>query len=223
MPSKKKPAQPTARKRVDWEAVHRDYRTGKFTLRELATKHGGTHQAIAKQAKTKAWTQDLGEQIRQATNAKLVAALVDKEVAKGGQEVATTVLVAAELNKQVILAQRARVAEATSVAMGMLSELQAASTRQDQLQELFEQLNDGLSGIELASAQAQFRDFMRLHSRIGSVHKLMDALAKAQTIERQAFALDDDDGKPPPADPIDWANLPAPEAEASYLKLVRGQ
>ena len=31
------------RRRIDWEAVERDYRAGKLTLREMADKHGCTN------------------------------------------------------------------------------------------------------------------------------------------------------------------------------------
>ena len=97
-------------KRIDWDAVERDYRTGKFTLRELASKYGVSHQAIAKRAKVGKWTQDLGEAIRAATNARLTSELVANEVAKGGQAVANVVLAAAEVNTQVILAHRQHLA-----------------------------------------------------------------------------------------------------------------
>jgi hypothetical protein len=88
--------------RVDWDAVERDYRTDKFTLRELAEKYGISHQAIAKKAKLNAWSKDLSAAIKQATNAKLVDELVAKEVAKSGQEVANVVLAAAAVNSRII-------------------------------------------------------------------------------------------------------------------------
>jgi predicted DNA-binding protein YlxM (UPF0122 family) len=88
--------------RIDWDAVERDYRTDKFTLRELAEKYGISHQAIAKQAKLNAWSKDLSAAIKQATNAKLVDELVAKEVAKSGQEVANVVLAAAAVNTRII-------------------------------------------------------------------------------------------------------------------------
>lgn len=96
------------RKPVDWDAVARDYRLGQFTLREMAHKHGCSHQAIAKRAKEHGWTQDLGEQIRQATNAKLVAKLVNQRVASGGQEIANVVLAAAEIKAAVVMRHRSR-------------------------------------------------------------------------------------------------------------------
>lgn len=181
------------RKRIDWEAVERDYRTGKFTLRELADKHGGSHQAIAKQAKKRKWTQDLGDQIRLATNAKLVANLVAKEVASGGQAVANVVLAAAEINTQIILGQRTRVGKAVGVAVRMLDELDATTAKAGQIQAMFESITEDMGPADLAAAQQQFREFMRLHNRVGSAHKLMDALSKAQSVENQAYRITDGD------------------------------
>ena len=105
---------PKPRVKVDWDAVCRDYRTGKFTLRELASKYGVSHQAIAKRSKEGGWTQDLGDEIRSATNAVLVQKLVNEEVAKSGQAVANTVVAAAELNAQVILGHRQAIKDARS-------------------------------------------------------------------------------------------------------------
>ena len=111
------------RGRIDWNAVERDYRTGKFTLRELASKYGVSHQAVSKQVKNGGWTQDLSLAVRQATESKLFQQVVDAEVAKSSQAVANTVMAAAEVNMRVILchrldAQRARQAmEAARVAV----------------------------------------------------------------------------------------------------------
>lgn len=195
---------PESKRRTDWDAVERDYRTGKFTLRELAEKYGVSHQAIGKQVKTKGWTQDLSTAIKRATNAKLVAELVDKEVAKGGQEVAKTVLAAAELNKQVILKHRGDISKTNSLAMDMLNELSLTTHKQSEIEELFEKVTGEMAGPALQAAQQQFKDFMRVHSRVGSVHKLADTLAKLQTLERRAFGIADEgeDGDRPLVEPV---------------------
>lgn len=184
----------TRRRVRDWDAVERDYRTGKFTLRELATKHGGTHQAIAKRAKDKGWVKDLTEEIRRATNAKLVAKLVDAEVAKSGQAVANTIAVAAEVNTGIILGHRNRVRRAVDLVMAMLAELEAATTRPEQLEALLTKVTEDPDPVNATILRQRFNDFMRVHNRVGSVLKLMDALNKAQTMERQAFNLDKDAG-----------------------------
>lgn len=69
-----KPQAKPVRQRVDWDAVERDYRTGKFTDQELVTKHGNlvTRQALSKRAKTKGWQKDLTDAVRQATKASLI-------------------------------------------------------------------------------------------------------------------------------------------------------
>ena len=123
LPSSIQPLTATPRPRADWSAVERDYRTGKFTLRELASKYGVSHQAVSKQVKNGGWTQDLSLAVRQATESRLFQQVVDAEVAKSSQAVADTVMAAAEVNMRVILthrmdAQRARQAmEAARVAV----------------------------------------------------------------------------------------------------------
>ena len=60
------------RKAIDWGAVERDYRAGTFSNRELAHKHGCAEGAIRYRAKQHGWQKDLTEEVRKATNAKLL-------------------------------------------------------------------------------------------------------------------------------------------------------
>lgn len=101
---------PESKKRTDWDAVERDYRAGNFTLRELATRYGCSHQAVAKKSKVCGWSQDLSKAVKAATNARLIQLSVAKSVAASGQAVANTVLAAAELNAQVVFAHRQSIA-----------------------------------------------------------------------------------------------------------------
>jgi hypothetical protein len=96
--------------RVDWDAIERDYRTDKFTLRELATKYGVTHTTISRNAEKKGWTKDLTDAIRQATNAKLVQQTVQQQCTTAHQNATDTVLAAAELNSRIIQGHRTRLA-----------------------------------------------------------------------------------------------------------------
>ena len=43
------------RRDIDWDAVERDYRTGTFSLRELAERHRCSHSAIANFAGRHGW------------------------------------------------------------------------------------------------------------------------------------------------------------------------
>lgn len=195
MTKKLAPTPAKKRRDTDWAAVERDYRTGKFTLRELSKKYGPSHQAIGTQAKKREWTQDLGAAIKQATNAKLVAELVDKEVAAGGQEVAKTVLAAAELNKQVILQHRGDIKDAREVAAELLQELKEARLLAEHKELLAEILaGPGAEPKDQNEARKAVARALGLGSRVGSLKALAEAFTKLQTAERQAFGLDDGDG-----------------------------
>lgn len=168
------------RRNTDWDAVHRDYRTGKFTIRELAAKYGVSHQAVAKQAKSGNWQKDLTQEIKDATNALVVRDLVNQEVAKSGQEVANTVLAAAEINAQVIMGHRKELATARATleearakvaALGdTVADIReakiymdAASTNVTAAKVLIE-LERKIHGLDEqdAKSESEFEDFLRI-------------------------------------------------------------
>lgn len=106
---------PPKAKRADWDAIERDYRTAKFTLRELEAKHGVFNTSIARKAKSAGWTQDLSLAIKQATNIKLTQESVSNLVSSGLQDVSNTVLAAAEVNTRIIQGHRTRLAGLSEV------------------------------------------------------------------------------------------------------------
>jgi hypothetical protein len=174
---------PSIRK-ADWDAVHRDYRTGNYTLRELSHKYKITHQAISKKSIAEQWTQDLGEQINQATAAKLVQAAVDKNV----HSIAETVLAAAEINKNVILYHR--------------KGLQRLAALKDRLLDEIERTIDNLPEIEAViemakrtdeSGHDRLRDSLkRVMSRtavIDDLRKLSEIDERVRKGEREAFNI----------------------------------
>ena len=187
------------KRNTDWQAVERDYRTSQFTLRELATKHGVSHQAIAKQAKKNAWTQDLAIAIKQATNAKLVQDLVDTQIAIGGQQVANAVLVAAEVNKQVILGHRSDLKETRDVAMNLLGELASTSMLKAESDKLAEVLtwkegDKKPTHTEIAEARKLIYKALDVGNRIQGVKALAETLNKLQAGERKAFGMSEVEG-----------------------------
>jgi DNA-binding MurR/RpiR family transcriptional regulator len=62
------------RSNIDWDAIERDYRIGKLTLREMAAKHGVAESSVSLKAKQLGWTRDLTETVKQATKAALIEA-----------------------------------------------------------------------------------------------------------------------------------------------------
>ena len=107
-----KPAPP----RPDWEAVERDYRTGRFSLRELAVLHNANHATIGRHVEREGWTKDLTQAIRLATQAKLIEEETQQHCDSARQSATDVVLAAAETNRQIILGHR-RQAVAARTAM----------------------------------------------------------------------------------------------------------
>lgn len=194
------PAPAKKRRRTDWEAVERDYRTGKFTLRELEAKHGADNGLISRQAKKYGWTQDLSKAIKAATNAKLVEQLVSKEISSAQQKVSTTVLAAAEMNKDVILGHRKDIRMLREIAVDLADELhQIGKVDLKSIASMLE--DDSLTQEQVASLREGIAAVTKLPTRILGVQRLSQAIGRVQALERQAFGLDDPE-TPPPVDEI---------------------
>lgn len=219
--------------RVDWDAVERDYRTGKFTDQELADKHGNrvTRQAISKRAKEKGWQKDLSAEVRRATRASLireqVATRVAEQVAGSCQEAtvstADAVLAAAEVNKQVILQHRGDLQQARQVTMDLLAELAQGSMLAGHMEQLAQLLaGSGAEPKDEAEARKLVSRALGLGGRVSSVKALADAITKLQEAERRAFGLDDQDGDDP-ADDDDAERLRLLDRadQAALLEMIR--
>lgn len=186
-------AAPT-RSKIDWDAVERDYRTGKFTLRELEAKHGVSYAQISRRSTKEGWTKDLREVIRQATD----AALLHETVMEAQKDATETVVVAAELNKRLILGHRHDLQATRDVASALLGELSRAALLAEDQEVLAQVLaGPGAKPVEEFRARAAVAKALSVTARIGSVKQLADAFDKLQVAERRAFGLDD---KAPPAD-----------------------
>lgn len=165
------------RRRADWEAIERDYRTGQFSDQELADKHGNviSRQAISKRAKIQKWQKDLSNEVRRATKAKLIAEQVAEKVAKevatrvakGGNATINAVLAAAETNKQVVLGHRRVIVKLTTLTMTLVEALENAAAETD------------------AAKRLPLGELMLTAQRAGQ------AMARLQAAERVAFGLDE--------------------------------
>lgn len=201
------------RKRLDWEAIERDYRADTFTLRELADKHGTDAATISRRIKkdraqdASRWQKDLSEVVRQATNAQLMAALVNNKVNEGQQKVNNVVQAAAAMNSQVILRHRDDLRATRDLAMDMLHELKLTTHSQQELEALLKIATEGMDAESAVAVQQSFRDMLKLHARVTSVNKLADTLSKLQTLDRKAFNLDQEDDSTKPKRAMSEAEL----------------
>lgn len=202
------PAKPSRRK-ADWEAVERDYRTGQFTDGELEAKHGVSRENIVRRRKNDRksdptrWAKDLATHVRAATNALLMQDLVTSNVTEHHKNITDTVLVTAEVNKQVILGHRTDIKNLRDLTAGLMSELAQSAmavAEQDELAELLATLQDGKppAGKQLERSQALVRKALELPGRIASAKALAETFTRLQLLERTAFGLDE---KSQPEDP----------------------
>jgi len=184
----KTPSKP-AKRRTDWDAVERDYRTGKFTLRELEAKHGANNSLISRKAKAGGWTQDLADAIRQATNARLDEETVSKEVRNGAQKVSTVVLAVAEQNTKVILGHRTGLARLNEIKNKLLNQIEQAADNLPDLEEVIEMIrkpdDNGRDAVNDAMRKAMSRSAL-----VDDLKKLADVDEKARKGEREAFKID---------------------------------
>lgn len=212
------------RRRLDWEAIERDYATGQLTQRELAAKHGTSEAFLSRRiardrkADPTRWGKDLTAAVRQATMAKVIRSMsrpageaaaastsasseckVKPEEAKSTRpdltlentQTADAVDAAASTAADVILGQQARAGRAIGVTMRLLEELDATTMKAGELEQLMNKVAEDLTGPEREAFRSRVHDFMRLHSRIASMQKLMDTLGKAQAQESAAYNLVD--------------------------------
>lgn len=194
-PSKEKTRAPKGaegvfKRKVDWQAVERDYRTGQFTNRELESKHGPNNSTICRRASKEGWTQDLSVAIRQATNAKLIASVVSEKCSDAQQDASNTVLAAAEINTRVILGHRQGLVDLSSVKQLLLNQIKDAAENMVDLAEVIEMVrNPDDNGIDRANDA--LRKAMSRSALVDDLKKLADVDEKVRKGEREAFKIDD--------------------------------
>ena len=174
------------RKKIDWEAVERDYRTGRFTLRELESAHGVSYAQISRKATNLKWEKDLREVIKKATN----AALLHEGVTLAQKDATNTILVAAEIGKNVILGHRKGLTELDCVKRLLLGQIQAAAQNLPALAEVIEMVrmpdDNGIDRANDALKKAMSRSAL-----VDDLKKLADVDEKVRKGEREAFDLND--------------------------------
>lgn len=57
--------------KYDWTSIERDYRTGRLSIRNLATRHKVPESTVRSKARALGWERDLTEDVRAATRVKL--------------------------------------------------------------------------------------------------------------------------------------------------------
>lgn len=168
----------------DWPRIEADFRTGKFTNRELSAKHGPAHQVIARRALKYGWKQDLTEMVRQRTNSILM-----EKVSEGVAEVSDAVTAAALTNANVIDRHRkllSRLQATVDQLADELSQANVAAAAVDPEKVASAALEAGVSAQALGKLLAA----AEIERRSAVVDRLSGAVAKLVPLERKAHGLD---------------------------------
>ena len=173
---------------VDWEAIEREYRAGRLTLREIATNHGVSNGRIAQVAKQKEWPRDISAKVAEKAKEKLSKASLSRGVSKGALvserdlvEHDSDILVALQLR------ERDDVKRLRDLSMKLLAELEATTDGGD----LTEQLTAALqSGDQDALAKAA-RKMITLPSRTDTMRKLAETTERLFNLERRVYGIDE--------------------------------
>ena len=189
------------RKPIDWAAIERDYRTGTFSNRELAHRHGCTETAIRKRAKREGWEKDLSEEVRRATAAKLLRTEVRTQVrTPNAREDAAIIEDAAELRASIVTTHRRDL-----VQIHGLKRILAG------------RLADVLQGIDPEGPCLGEKE-----SPGDLLERLSRVTARLIPLERQAHSLDKDPGAPlAPKAPTINPSMTAQEAAEAYAASLR--
>lgn len=171
--------------RYDWEAVERDYRTGRYSLSELSAMHGPARSSIDKRAKKEGWEKDLSGAVRQRTREKVVKGTLSHES-----------LEALEGDDRAIVEEAATLNAA--VAAGHRKQLTAWRAILDKYTaRLDEQLTRGSMSVQLKSGDVADVD-IPLDYVGKSLSAGTQALDRVVRMERESYGLDDDSGDEPP-------------------------
>ena len=156
----------TAKRKLDWEAIEREYRAGQISVREIAKGHGISDTAIRKAAKAEGWERALAEQVRKAVREKLVRIDSSRDLRANDREVLEG---AAARGMEVVQSHRRDIRQLSDIADTLADRLRATLS------------GDPVEGLCLGKTE----------SAGDLLEKLTRVRARLIPLERQAFNLDE--------------------------------
>lgn len=174
---------------VDWDAVEAEYRTGKYSNRQLGQRFGVSESAIRGRAKRYAWQKDLSKVVQQQTRIKSTQTAVTDKV-REKREQSGSDLDAPLTDKEIIEAA----AEQGATIIGQHQK------RIAQYQGIVERFADQLSAqvdTGKISVISKSGDLIEVDTPLDYVGKSLSngamALERLVKLERQAHGLDSDE------------------------------
>jgi transposase-like protein len=183
-----------SRTSADWEAVERDYRLGRASIRELARRYGVGHQSILRRAKKEGWTQDKAAEVNRRVAERLLLTGPDRTSGsdhadqRTRAEVTEADVEAAVDERVAVLREHQRVArDFRRIIAGLGQELEEIAQHRDEIAEAIEEETRGDKTVE--RRQRMLRA-VSLPVRAQAAANLTGGLKNAVGVERQAHAMD---------------------------------
>lgn len=147
-------------RRLDWELIESEFRTGQFSIRALATRHECSDAAIRKRRDKFGWKQDLTKKVAQAAKTALIRDSVEEPDKKNDQEIAEA---AARRVVEVIRGHRKNLGRLSDIVESLivkLEEMKKESMPSPKLLEMTISIYGKLIGLE--------REAFNIQSYLGS-------------------------------------------------------
>lgn len=188
-------------RKIDWEAIEREYRVGTKSLREIGREYGVSDTAIRKRAKQFGWERDLTEKVNQQVRNALVRIAVresnertDEQKAKARASERDTVEAAARERVDVIRTERNDINVLRELEQDFFKELRRENEMIPDLLQLVEEETAGDANNQRRNAMIKA---LSLPSRAQTLRDLAQVMHKRIALERQAFNLEDQPVQPP--------------------------
>ena len=206
------------RKPIDWVRIQKDYRLGQKSIRNIASEHGVSHQAISKRKKKEGWVQDKSKEVHEKTRAALIGCQdeVAKKVATPSRE---EIDLEVQTRVQVVLSHRKDIKRGRDICVTLLSQLRDVA---DFRAELEDAITEETKGDTDAKGNPSFKrrnamfKAIALPSNASTLRDLSMVMKNLQGLERIAFNLDAE-----PEDPDTVKSRMTPERKEILLRAAR--
>jgi len=174
-----------ALKKIDWEAIEREFRVGALSIREIGRQYRVSDTAIRKKAKSMGWVRDLTERVRREVAHDLVRDQVRSSDVRTDREIVEE---AAARGVEVVRQHRTILGRAMTCAGNIVKQLERGDENEELEKALPTILDPNTDPIVAKAIILEIKNTPK--DKGGLFRSLSQGLAKLIPLERQAFNLD---------------------------------
>jgi hypothetical protein len=179
------------RKKVDWEALEREFRIGSMSLRALCEKHGANPGNASRRAKKEGWVQDASQEVRERTRAALITQHKEEDntvVFRDNAPTRADVDVAVQTNLAVITRHRRDIGQGQEIVGLLMRQLVETAVNRESIEN---DIEEETKGDETNQRRYRMIKAISLPTNAAVMRDLSTAMKNLVGLERQAFNLDE--------------------------------